>query len=359
MPRPAYVIPLAALCLYPACSRRRHDESDHSTPAARPATAAPAPTPTPAPAAPEQAPTPSAPPPAPAAPVTLQRAITVGRWPEGISAQGDELWVAESGARAISHFAIGAGTALGSVRAGRLPIRVHASADGTVQAVSATDQTVWLRPPGAPTATALARLPDYPEDVVWSDDGTLWALLWTGGSSAAGAVVRIAPGERAVTPVATVGANAFALAVTAGRVWVLLRDVGVVPIDVATGQAAPTVSIPGFHTQMTACAGGVYVSDRDAVVRVDPATASVSGRQTLVGGARAMACGAGGALWVVGDAGQIAKLDPTSLAVQSSFTPTTSFTPTSATVVGGSLLVATHAYNSDDAAGAVLVFNAP
>ena len=359
MPRLAYVIALTALCLHPACSRRRREESDHSRPPQRPVAqprppAAPErPPSSPPPAAPAPAPTP-----APSAPATLQRVIAVGRWPEGISARGNEVWVAESGARSISRVDYTSGAVVSTARAGRLPIRVQAFADGGVQAVSATDQTVWTMPPNATRPSAFARLPDYPQDVAWSDDGTVWALLWQNGTSASGAVARVSPSDGAVTRVATVGASSLAIALGHGRAWVLLRD-GVVPIDVATGQTAPTVALPSAHSQMAACEGGVYVGDDASVTRVDPSALTVSGRQSLPGGARAMACDAGGALWVVGAQGQVTKLDGASLAVLSSATPPSPFAPTSARAVNGSLIVATHAYNSGDEAGALLVFAAP
>lgn len=344
-----------ALVLLPACTRRTRERSDEHPAVAQPATPQAAPTPIPAPTTP----TPAAPPTAapPAEPITLQRSIAVGRWPEGLSAHGAEAWVAESGGRTIAHVDYTAGVVLGRTRAGRLPTRVHLSGDGTVQAVSVTDQTVWTLPPAAAEFTRTARLPDAPQDAVWGDDGVLWALSWNRGSSASGAVVRVAPGDGSVTRVAEVGADAMALAVGHGKLWVAHQGGTVSVIDATTGQAQP-IAVEGLHTQVAACANGVYVNDRDAVIRIDPATATVSGRQALADGARALACADDGALWVVGAHGQIARLDPASLAVTATASPPTAFEPAAARVANGSLLVTTHAYGGSDAAGALLVFNA-
>ncbi len=370
MNRPRQLASLCALtlALHPACARRTRDRGNEQPATAPPAVAPPAvappaatppvaasPVAAPPAAAPETAPAPI---PAPTAPITLQRSIAIGRWPEGLSAHGTEAWVAESGGRTIAHVDYVTGVVLGRTRAGRLPTRVHLSGDGTVQVMSVTDQTVWTQPPGAAEVTRLARLPDAPQDAVWGDDGALWALLWNHGSSASGSIVRVGPGDGSVTHVAEVGANAMSLAVGHGKVWVAHQGGTVSVVDTTTGQALPPLAVEGFHNQIAACAHGVYVSDRDAMIRIDPATATVSGRQALTDSPRALACSVDGALWVVGAHGQIARLDPASLAVIATATPPTAFEAASAQVADGSLLVTTHAYGAGDAAGALLVFNA-
>ncbi len=354
---------LCALSLQPACARRTRDRGNDqpaaaqpvAQPVARPATQPAVAQPAAQPAAPEAAPAPI---PAPTAPITLQRSIAIGRWPEGLSAHGTEAWVAESGGRTIAHVDYVTGVVLGRTRAGRLPTRVHLSGDGTVQVMSVTDQTVWTQPPGAAEVTRLARLPDAPQDAVWAEDGTLWALLWTHGSSASGAIVRVGPGDASVTRVAEVGADAMSLTVGHGKVWVAHHGGIVSVVDTTTGQALPPLAVEGFHNQIAACAHGVYVSDRNAVIRIDPATATVSGRQSLTDDPRALACSVDGALWAIGAHGQIGRLDPASLAVVSTASPPMAFEPAAAQVANGSLLVTTHAYGAGDAAGALLVFNA-
>lgn len=358
---------LVAATLPSACARRHRDEGNAPAPlqpVARPAAtpAAPAAAPPAAPPAPDAAPPVAAPPTeatnqAPT-PITLQRTIVLGRWPEGLSARGNEAWVAESGDRSIAHVDLSTGAVLDRTPSGRLPIRVQAVADGSVQVVSATDKTVWTQTPGARRARRLARLPDDPQDVVWTTDGALWALLWRRGSSASGSVVRLAAGERDVTPLAPVGANAMALAVGHDRVWIAQTDT-VAVIDGATGQARPPVAVPGYHTRVAACARGVYVNDREAVVRIDPATSTVSGRLAMADGARALACGPDGSLWVVGAHGRVSRHDPVSLTVTGAASPSTPFEPVAAWVSGGRLLVTTHALGGSDASGALLVFNAP
>jgi hypothetical protein len=362
---------VSALCLQPACTRRGRDDGSAQPAPAQPAPAQPAPTPPavqPAaqPTKPQTNPTAAGQPtptqtptdPTPT-PITLQRSIVVGRWPEGLSAQGDEAWVAESGGRSISHVDLTTGALRGRVPSGRLPIRVHASGDGSVQAVSATDRTVWSLSPGAAAATVLARLPEYPQDAVWGEDGMLWALLWQQGSSASALIVRVAPGDGAVTRVATVGAGAMSLAVGHGKVWVAHQTGTVSVVDMTTGQALPAVSIEGSRMRVAACANGVYVTDNDGVSRIDPTTSAVSGRQSLDDGARTLACAANTGLWVVGAHGHISRLDPQSLAVINAASPPTAFEPVAAQVVSGRLLVTTHAFGGSDASGALLVFNAP
>lgn len=371
MHRPKHVILVSALAVAAltspsACARRRRN--DDNTPAPLQPVAQPPAHPAVAPAQPSTA-QPAAPPAAQPAPpsapaavapagVTFQRSIVLGRWPEGLSARGNEACVAESGDRTIAHVDLTTGAVLDRTRSGRLPVRVHVAGDGSVQVVSATDKTVWAQPPGASRATRLARLPDDPQDAVWADDGALWTLLWHRGSSASGSVARVSAGDRSATEVAPVGANAMSLAVGHGKVWVARAD-GVDVIDVATGRPLPPVALPGHHPRIAACARGVYVNDGDSIVRIDPATSAVSGRQALEDGARTFACATDGALWAVGSHGRVSRLDPVSLAVVAATAPPTAFEPAAAQVAGGRLLVTTHALGGSDAAGALVVFGAP
>ncbi|NNF76620.1 MAG: caspase family protein, partial [Rhizobiales bacterium] len=95
--------------------------------------------------------------------VTLQASVwPIGKWPEGISSDGQNLWIAESGVRRVAQMDPTNGRVIKRVKVGRLPVDMVADPTGQVFSLIYTDGLVWSHSArGKPRR--LAKLTDYPE----------------------------------------------------------------------------------------------------------------------------------------------------------------------------------------------------
>ena len=75
--------------------------------------------------------------------------IDVGKWAEGLAWDGRSLWVAESGQRTVARIDLAARRVVEHVKVGRLPTDMVATSAGAVDALVATDKSVWKRSPMA------------------------------------------------------------------------------------------------------------------------------------------------------------------------------------------------------------------
>ncbi|WP_438035251.1 YncE family protein [Sorangium sp. So ce204] len=249
-----------------------------------------------------------------AAQLTVDKAIVLGKWPEGIAVVGDTAWVAESGNRRVARVDLKRGEVTAHVAVGRLPVQVVASPAGVVYTLSHTDQTIWAIDGQTARARALARLPDSPEDMVFADDA-LWVLLWSKGSSTDSSVVRIDPATGAQRRSPALGRDAFALAVGHGRIWVAHGNGDVSVVDKTSLEPRDDLHIGDLHRRIAAGPGAVFTDVRSGVVRLDP----VSGRAThevALGEPVAVLQQAGDELIAVGQSGRTWLLDPDNLALR-------------------------------------------
>ena len=110
------------------------------------------------------------------------RAISVGKWPEGIGWDGESLWVAESGKRRLARINPRTEKVLNRVKVGRLPVDIVSTPSGQIFAMIATDKKIW-RMISTKKGRTLGKLRDHPQALTGNDD-TIWTLGWVNGSNA-------------------------------------------------------------------------------------------------------------------------------------------------------------------------------
>ncbi|WP_437976900.1 hypothetical protein WMF11_07085 [Sorangium sp. So ce295] len=249
-----------------------------------------------------------------AAQLTVDKAIPIGKWPEGVAVVGDTAWVAESGNRRVARVDLKRGEVTAHVAVGRLPVQVVASPAGVVYTLSHTDQAVWAIDGQTARARALARLPDSPQDMVVADDA-LWVLLWSKGSSTDSSVVRIDPATGAQRRSPALGRDAFALAVGHGRIWVAHGHGDVSVVDQTSLQPRDDLHIGDSHRRIAAGPGAVFTDVRSGVVRVDPASGRAT-HEVALGEPVAVLQQTGDEVIAVGQSGRTWLLDPENLTIR-------------------------------------------
>jgi DNA-binding beta-propeller fold protein YncE len=314
-----------------------------------PAPAVPAPVPvasTPAPA-PAPAPLPERPPQPASVALAVERAIPVGKWPEGVVVVGDAAWIAESGGRRVVKVDLARGEITARVSVGRLPVEMASSLAGEVYSLIHTDKEIWTIDPASARGRVLVRLPDDPEDMVYAD-GALWVLLWAKGSSQGSSVVRVDPATGRLTRSPELGPNAFALAVGHGRVWVAHGGGAISVVDQATLAPTGDLAVRDQHRLIAVGQGAVYADTRDGVVRIDPATGKVTHEVTL-GAQLSVLSAEGDHLLAVDRAGRGWRLDPADLHVTAALSaPAGMGEPHAVAFHNGRLLFTDYSYRSGE-----------
>jgi outer membrane protein assembly factor BamB len=221
----------------------------------------------------------------PAQPDHVQRTAIiwpVGKWPEGITWDGRNLWLAESGSRQIAQLDPQTGRVIKRTRVGRLPVDVAAAQDGTIYAMVATDKTVWQS--NAKNGQILARLDDHPQAMgVGRND--VWVLMWIDGGSDRTQLVRHGRTSGTHSKSEVLPQNGFDLAVLGNTVWTLHRHDNenrseAIALSGATLRIKTRASIEGFVTRLAAsderlfAAGGNY-GESGLIVKLDPRTGNV------------------------------------------------------------------------------------
>lgn len=254
-----------------------------------------------------------------AAQLTIDKAITIGKWPEGIAVVGDTAWVAESGNRRVARVDLKRGEVVSRVAVGRLPVQVVASPEGAIYTLAHTDRAIWAIDGQTARARALARLPDSPEDMVVAD-GALWVLLWSKGSSANSSVVRIDPATGGQRRSPALGRDAFALAVGHGRIWVAHGNGKVSVVDQTSLEPRDELHIGDLHRRIAAGPDAIFTDVRSGVARLDP----MSGRAThevALGEAVSVLRQMGDDVIAVGESGRTWLLDPENLTIRAILSP--------------------------------------
>jgi hypothetical protein len=132
--------------------------------------------------------------------------------------------------------------------------------------------------------------------------GAVWAIVRP--AAGPGRLLRIDPARGRVLRTTRLGLSPSAVTAVPGAVWVADAEARTVTrIEPGSGRATATIRLPvansGAPSQITVYAGVVWVYQQDAVVRIDPATNSVTGSTAVVpvrGGT--LAAGSGG-IWVL------------------------------------------------------------
>jgi virginiamycin B lyase len=165
------------------------------------------------------------------------------------------------------------------------------------------------------TNRVTARLPMHPpdSDLAAVGEGSLWLT-----QVAQGTVTRVDPatGRTLATIGVPGGDNApvsMSIAVGVGAVWVEydLGGMGVVRIDPATNTVTTTVKLANTPAGLAASDRAVMVLTRESGVayQIDPATNRVVASISVCRESKAVAYGAG-AFWIACDEGQLLRVDP-------------------------------------------------
>ncbi len=248
--------------------------------------------------------------------VTRQAAVwPIGKWPEGITSDGQNLWVAESGVRRVAQVDPRNGRVIKRVKVGRLPVDMVADPIGQVFSLVHTDGLVWSHPPQG-NGRRLAKLADYPEDMV-ADSKFVWVLTHPGGSSANTKVVRIdrrngKTKESAALP----EQNAMGMVLARGRIWMVHgrgRASRISVIDANTLSYGGSTGVNGFVNEIASSEQGVFIAGGEVnksglVVKYNAANGREEGRIVLPNEFVAtlatfqnhvLAVGAQGTVWVL------------------------------------------------------------
>lgn len=267
-----------------------------------------------------------------------ERRAAVGKWPEGVAATGEGVWVAESGERKLALLDKD-GEVVKRVNIGRLPVQVEVASDGGLVVLVATEQTVKRVAPKTHKVKAFPKLPAYAEDMVVEGE-VAQVLLWDGDSSANSSVLRLDLGTGKTQRSENLGRNSWGVCEAGGLVWVVGDD-RLSTLRADTLERLPDLN-PGAGLREVACdAQGVYLTGTGGVVRVDAKTRQVSAKADIGGRGAAVAV-AGGGLYVARADGEVWVLDPVSLKVLSRHAPKTALEPRALVVDGADFLMTGH-----------------
>ncbi len=300
-------------------------------PPASPSTAAAKPNPSGLPASPPTA--------------TLEKAIPLGKWAEGVVVSGGDAFVAESGQRRVVRIDPATGTVKARIAVGRLPVELATGPDGTVYVLVRTDMKIVAINPKTNEPRKVAQFADYPNDMVFAD-GALWVVLWKDNSSADSTVVRVDPATGKLKQSPRLGGGGQGLDVTGGKVWMsqpwTTPRVGrIVVLDQKTLVKQPDIPVTGTPWGLRATAEAVFVALGSTVVRVNVANGEITHR--LETGSRvALVEVAGQEVFVASEDGTIRQLDADSMAVKSIFHGEEASTPHGMVRSGPHLLVTRH-----------------
>lgn len=239
----------------------------------------------------------------------------VGKWPEGMTHDGNHLWVAESGQRTLAQINESSGAIIERVSSGRLPVGMATNpATGEVFAEVATDQTI-IKFSRAAEGGKFVSLPDYPEGI--SADGTaVWVLVYIDGSNESGQVIRYDQQTLAMTKSELIGFGICEMAKKSEWVWVsqTVEDSTLLHLlDPTSLQQQQSISVAGYLPSIAASensvilAGGEWEAD-GMVARIDAFQKQERARRTFPGeyiyrvaadNEFVVAAGVRGTLWVM------------------------------------------------------------
>jgi YVTN family beta-propeller protein len=195
-----------------------------------------------------------------------------------------------------------------------LAVAVLLAAAGCSGAADTPGTTPSTQPPPAPTGATVpafdrgrfaAVIPVRGAAGMTVADGMLWVLK--GG----GAVVRVDPATNAVGKPLRVPADAEAIAVGQGALWVARvapgdlgapHDDAVTRIDLASGRTVATITVRRGPLDLAVTPRAVWVPNSgaggDSVARIDPHTNQLAGRPVVTGASPQSLAVGGGSLWV-------------------------------------------------------------
>ncbi|HEY3141673.1 MAG TPA: Hsp70 family protein, partial [Acidimicrobiales bacterium] len=196
--------------------------------------------------------------------------IPLGRFPDGIAVDGDQLWVtstfaSQDGDDDLARIDIVSGEVVDSFQVGGEPIGVVVAEGSVWVARRAADEVVRLDPE---TGEELATIPaaGKPHDLSVGA-----GALWAAGSD--GVLTRIDPATNTSETALEGEVDLSGVAASADRVWVTYdaNPGQVAVLDPTTFEVLDSVSVHGDVDDLALADSGVWVAQRDfgSVVRVD------------------------------------------------------------------------------------------
>ncbi len=313
--------------------------------AAAPAPAAPAPGQPAAAAPPASAPPKSGP---AADSVTLgATAIRVGKWPERAAFDGRSLWVSESGARSIAQIDLETRSVEQRLKVGRLPVDMVATENGTVYALSETDNMIYA------VASVEAKAGEYAEvprcaDIMAYADNNLWVVSNL-DCSAPAVLTRVSHLNGRTAKVADLTAGPTDMKVEHGRVYVGHMGVGgraafVSIVDAKSGSSVATSDLPLHYPRLAANARAVFVggapldSNTGVIVKIASEETDFAARVQLPEAIAALAATEDYVI-AAGRQGTIFVLSATDFSMVRTIRTATSMEPHDILAIGGTLAV--------------------
>jgi len=190
-------------------------------------------------------------------------AIRVGKWPERAAFDGRSLWVSESGARSIVQIDIDKRRVGKRHKVGRLPVDMVATENGTVYALSETDNMIYaLASGGDDDAGEFASVPRC-ADVMAYADNTLWVVSNL-NCSAPAVLTRVSHLNGRTAKVADLLGGPVDMKAAHGFVYVAHMTVGARAaflsiVEAKSGNAAASPDLPVHYPRLAANRSAVFV----------------------------------------------------------------------------------------------------
>ncbi len=203
----------------------------------------------------------------------------MGKWPEGLTVDGDPAWVADSGDRRVLRVEWKTGQ-VEKLPVGRLPTQVERLDDGTLVALVETDNRIYRRAAAGGAFVPLRRLSDCP-DALDVDGARVFVLLWSKCSSLGARIARVDPRTGRARHSADLGRDGFDLAVHGDRVYVAHADGALSVVDANTLKTLARWPVTGRPMHVRATSAAVFTHNAEGLVRLDPTTGQTTATAPL------------------------------------------------------------------------------
>ena len=190
-------------------------------------------------------------------------AIRVGKWPERAAFNGRSLWVSESGARSIVEIDLQTRAIGRRLKVGRLPVDMVATENGTVYALSETDNMIYaLARSGNDKAGEYAEVPRCADLMAYADNN-LWVVSNLDCSTPS-VLTRVSHLNGRTAKVADLQGSTSDIKAAHGFVYVGHMATGgraafVSIVEGATGNATASPDLPIHYPRLAANANAVFV----------------------------------------------------------------------------------------------------
>jgi hypothetical protein len=189
--------------------------------------------------------------------------VRVGKWPERAVFDGRSLWVSESGARSIVEIDLQTRAVGRRLKVGRLPVDMVATENGTVYALSETDNMIYaLARGGNDKAGEYAEVPRCADLMAYADNN-LWVVSNVDCSTPS-VLTRVSHLNGRTAKVADLQGGPSDIKAAHGFVYVGHMGTGgraafVSVVEGATGNATASPDLPIHYPRLAANANAVFV----------------------------------------------------------------------------------------------------